>query len=43
MVPGTVVVFGKMMISAENVIAPMAFKGEFIEYFPAIVTSVHYA
>jgi len=43
MVPGTVVIFGKVMISAENVTAPMAFEGDFIEYLPAVVASAHYA
>lgn len=43
MIPGTVMIFGKVMIPAENVSAPVAFERDFIKYFPAIVTSVHYA
>jgi len=43
MMPGTVVIFGKVMITTKYMAATVAFEGEFIECFPAIVAPVHYA
>jgi hypothetical protein len=42
LVSDTIMIFGKMMISAENVSTPMAFGWDFKEYFPTIVAPVHY-
>jgi hypothetical protein len=38
--PGAVMVFGQVMVRAETVTTPPARKGEFVEYFPAIVATV---
>jgi len=43
MMPGTVVVFKRDVITTETMPAPVACKRDFVEYFSAIVAPVHYA